>query len=143
MKPPINNNKPVISEEMRKLLTSLCNKHLTTTYPTMAKYIRTRTFPSDVAVEIEKKTNGRILASFLHPGLFEDLPADKKLACAFLDSFTDQVQSKNFKLLIAVLDFIQIRQPSVYKDMVNQMESLSGGDVFLAQRLAYRPNGKI
>ena len=132
--------RPNLNDDTKKLLTSL-TKSLGISYPTMRKYIDTGEFPGDICISVEKLTNGRVTCNQLNPELFEGLIPEAELAASCLDQFEKSMACQNYRLIISVLDFIEVRQPKLYRSMVEEIKSLEGGELFIAQRLAHRRNG--
>ena len=125
---------------VRKLLTSSC-KELGVSYPTMRKYIETGEFPGEICINIERLTNGRITYNELRPDLFDGLPADIQLGKVCIDQFESAIECQNYQLVIGILNYLEVRQPTLYKEMIEEIKLLDGGKLFIAQRLAHRHNG--
>lgn len=133
---------PKLDDDTKKYLTSL-TKRLGITYPTMKRYIKTGEFSAEVCLNVERVTNGRITCNQLRPDLFEGLVAEKSLSDVCLDQFESLMECQNYKLIIGVLDFMEVRQPLLYREMIDHIKSLEGGELFVAQRLAHRRHGKV
>lgn len=129
--------KAVISEGIEKRLISLVPQ-IECTYPTMKSYIETGKFSAAICLQIEQITGGEIPAHMLRPDLFIALPAHEKLAKSCTDNFVDYMNDGKHELIIAVLNFIEARQPKLHKQTLKSIAKLEGGKIFVAQRLAHR-----
>ena len=134
--------KPVIDDDLRRFLTS-STKHLGITYPTMKRYIESGLFSAEVCLAAERYSKGKVTCNQLRPDLFEDLPADTALAQTCLEQFESLLECESYQLIIGVLNFMETRQPKLYRSMVTKMRSLEGGELFIAQRLAHKNYGKV
>lgn len=130
-----------LDEGVKKLLTSL-TRELGVSYPTMKKYTDTGKYPADICIKVEKLTKGKVTCNQLRPDLFEGLIPESELAQVCIDQFENLMECQNYELIIGVLDLMQVRQPKLYKSMIEKIRPLEGGELFIAQRLAHTRHGQ-
>lgn len=111
------------------------------TFPTAQKYVRENKYPEAVAIKADIITKGKIPVAIACPDtLGQPLECDKQLAKQCLYAFTSEMTIKTEILLVGVLNYFEIRQPTLYEDLVRRIKAEPGGKTFFAKRDAHRDN---
>lgn len=111
------------------------------TFPTAQKYVREDKYPEAVAIKADIITKGKIPVAESCPGtLGQALECDKQLAKHCLHAFTSEMSIDKEILIVAVLNYFEVRQPILYKDLVRRIQAEPGGKTFFAKRDAHRDN---
>jgi len=107
----------------------------------ISRYIRENGCPSHLCNEIEIKSEGEITCNLLRPDIFKATPAQVSLSDQCIKNFDSHIQSDNYQLIIAILNFLESQQPRLYEETIAQIMNLGEtGETFVKQRLAHQRN---
>jgi hypothetical protein len=96
---------------------------------------RTNKIPMDLALQAELVTDGKLPAHALNDMFHLERPALKQYAKACVVYFqTANKSDPGMLFLIRTLDFLETAHPKTYERVAFEIETLEGGDVFIANR---------
>lgn len=113
--------------------------HLTASYVSILKYCETNDFPEKTAIEIDNLTKGEISVAVLCPNtLGVPLFIDEQLVTTMMSLFKSSLSEDSLAIYSSVLNYLEVRQPTLYTEFMDRLSSTDGGEKFFAQRLAHR-----
>lgn len=111
------------------------------TFPSAQKYVRENKYPLDIAIKADILSKGELTVAKMCPDtLGKALPVDKELATVCLNTFDGNMSFEFEMLFVSILNYFEVRQPALYKDIVDRIQSEAGGKEFITKRIAHRGN---
>ena len=110
-------------------------------FPSAMRYTREDKYPEHIAIKADQITKGELPVAKMCPDtLGQPLECDKQLAARCIHSFSESMSTEVEVILVAVLNYLDARQPLLYKDLVDRLRGEPGGKDFFAKRVAHRGN---
>lgn len=113
-------------------------KEIGKSYTTIKVWVDNGSCPAHVCLLVEELTNGEITAGMIRPDLFKPTPAQKEMARAFLDSFSETIDAGLARVAIYQLNYFESQCPKLYGFIIGELIQTAKGKELIEQRLAHR-----